>query len=198
MQHPRGRAVTAIADVGLEDRFLAGIDGEGLFAVTPAGAEPLEPGTGIEADHVTSLAGFRDAGNLVLLATTWGEAIYRSSDLGASWQHFSDGLFKNEQADCDEFKRPHFGRVLVSDDHVLFLASFCGVFRSDSRGRTWYKFEITFDSVAGLDVAPVGDSELELAVSTYGSGMLASRDRGGSWRIENTGLHHPRLGPIAY
>ena len=42
----------------------------------------------------------------MLLATTWNEAIFRSDDLGASWQHLFAGLQKNDQA--DEFGRPHF------------------------------------------------------------------------------------------
>jgi photosystem II stability/assembly factor-like uncharacterized protein len=132
----------------------------------------------------------------LLLASTWKQALFRSDDGGVTWRKYGQGLIKNKQADL--YGRPHFNRVAVADNAEVFVGGFCGVFRSNDLGTSWYKLEPTLYHIVSLDISPASQAEYSIGITTYAGGAYSSEDKGASWQVNNRSLTNPRLGPIAY
>src|SRR5262249_47569015 len=74
--------------------------GNGSVALTQNGAECHVRAVGLQGHHITSLASTRNAqGNPVLFASTWRDAVFRSEDVGGSWERHGAGLTTDRQAD---------------------------------------------------------------------------------------------------
>jgi len=198
-QHPRSQKITCIE---LPPRFLlnkpffTGTNKEGVMRVVNGGSTFQEASNGIPADYITSLDSFYEDERLILFASTWHEAIFRSADNGATWRNYGTGLLKNKQA--KEYITPNFLKIAIADDSTVFLGGFCGVFRSNDKGQSWYKLETFLDLILGIDLSPPTRSGFTVGITTYGSGVYSTGDDGVSWKISNRGLMNPRLGPIIY
>jgi photosystem II stability/assembly factor-like uncharacterized protein len=140
-----------------------------------------------------------DAATGTIIATGksgwFGPAIWRSSDLGATWQHSSEGLTYGDDAPTVEA-----AWSLASDGTSIYAGvEPAGLFRSDDGGASWQE-------VAGLrahpsrpDWQPGGGGlilhtvvtspndagRLMTAIST--GGVFASDDAGATWEPRNRG-----------
>jgi photosystem II stability/assembly factor-like uncharacterized protein len=197
--HPRSLGITSIElppGVLPDGPFFIGTEEEGVFRVTHGGTDFHAAGSGVSGKHITSLASLYEDGRLILFASTWDEAIFRSEHAGVTWSQYGIGLEKSIQA--DNYQQPHFTKIAIADDSTVFLGGFCGVFRSNDRGQSWHKLDTTALHIVGLDISPPIDSGFIVGISTYGAGMYSTNDGGVSWGINNRGLETPRLGPIAF
>lgn len=196
-QHPRFRRITCIevpAPFTRANTIYVGTEGEGVFRVRDGMFHPS--GEGMDGIHVTALASAQREDRLELFASTWDGRVRRSVDAGATWTTHTDGLMTSKQAHSR--RQPHFKRIVASDDGILFLGGFCGVFRSDDRGESWYTLETTLHHIVGLDVSPSSEAGYTVGITAYGGGAYSTPDGGGTWHVNNRGVASPRLGPIVY
>ncbi len=198
-QHPNSQKITCIElprRFSSDEPFFIGAGKEGVFRVINGGSTFQDGSSGMSGKYITSLASFYKNDRIILFASTWKEAIFRSEDAGTTWKKHGSGLMKSEQA--IRYLEPHFKKIVISDDLIFFLGGFCGVFRSDDRGQTWLKLETLLHHITGLDLSPPTDSGFTIGIATYGGGAYSTSDGGVSWKINNCGLIYPRLGPIVY
>lgn len=199
-QHPRNLKITCIEvprGSSPRQRFFIGTEEGGIFNVVGSGNTFLDASEGIPDQHITSLATLYEDGRLILFASTWNDAIFRSEDAGTTWTHYETGLRKSEQA--DRYGEAHFTRITISNDSTVLLGGFCGVFESSDGGRSWSKlYTIPPHHIVGLDLSPPVDSGFTVAIATYGAGAYSKHDGGASWEINNRGLVTTRLGAMAY
>jgi len=208
---PAGRlpvetAVTVIeADISDSsgDSYFVGTGDHGLYRTADAGASFELLDNGLPGGHITSLDYSPDyANDHTLVVTTWKEAAYVSSDAGASWQHYSDGLSTDKQANTPKYFSPQFRAVRMTGNgaETLFLSGFDGLFRSADGGRHWEQLEtLAVGLIKSLDISPPdADNNYSLALGTYGGGAYISRDHGQTWTIGNHGLKTTRLGDITF
>ena len=159
---------------------------------------------GLDGQHVTSLLSPRDPGDTPLLfATAWREAVFRSDDLGRSWQKHATGLTTDRQADWPEFRRPHFKGLTASAtfaiDQTVFLGGFDGVFRSTDGGRSWRELRGSLPTglIVGLDVGSANDGDLRVGITTYLAGAYAMTATG-PWDVLSAGMEAGRLSALAF
>jgi photosystem II stability/assembly factor-like uncharacterized protein len=183
-------------------RLLVGTANAGIILLQ-VDARPQVRALGLPGQHITSLAcTHNEHGKPILFASTWKEALYRSEDEGASWTKHAKGLTTSRQADEPQFQRPHFRGIAVSSgygfDQTVFLGGFSGIFKSTDEGRSWQKMHgtLSIGLIVGMALAPLSDTEVHLAVSTYLAGIY-SHDTGGSWEVDNLGIEGHRLFDIA-
>ena len=143
-----------------------------------------------------------DSGMLYAAAASeWhGTVVWRSADLGETWEQSSEGLSYGEDG-------PPLTKVssLTATDGRLFAgADYPGVFQSTDRGATWRLFTTLDDQAARErwlqpDASPPGrlgviatmphprDSR-RLFVNVQGFGVFESGDGGASWAPRNDGM----------
>jgi photosystem II stability/assembly factor-like uncharacterized protein len=196
-QHPKQTKITCIElpqGFSLSKPFYVGTQDSGIWQI--ASHKDFQACSESMKDPITSIASYNEKDRLILLATTWDEALYRSEDDGKSWNKYASGLRRSSQA--YQYKKPHFTHIAVADNSTVFLGGFCGLYRSDAPGNSWHKLDTIFHIIIGLDLSPATGSDFEVGISTYGGGTYSKNNHGDSWKINNTGLPSPRLGPIAY
>jgi hypothetical protein len=179
---------------GTDRNWYIGTEGTGLIRLGPGG-QALPEGA-LSGMHVTDLASTTKDGALVVFATTWDEAVFRSMDGGLSWQKFDSGLKQDIQA--DQYGEAHFSKLVIANDSTVIAGGFCGVFISTDVGETWHSLPVALHHITALDVSPVDDGDFAIALATYGGGSITSYDSGVSWQTHNVGLRNPRLGPMAF
>lgn len=177
--------------------FFVGTRDHGLFRTTDNGRSFQQAGRALKGHHIISLAvqpGF-------MIATTWKEAAFISTDEGNSWTKYSDGLLTDKQANTVKYFSPQFRQIAIAgkDGKTLFLAGFAGLFKSGNHGKNWDELEILPVSlIKGLDVSPSDNDDYSIAISTYGGGAYFSHDHGDTWVIANKGLNTTRLMDMHY
>jgi photosystem II stability/assembly factor-like uncharacterized protein len=167
------------------------------FAGTGAGVLRIGAGTehlGLDDHRISAIHAFRTgAGDLVILAGTYGEGMFRSTDEGTTWTPANEGLTAPA------------ARTIVPDPHVQG-ALLCGteparLFRSLDAGTTWSELHgilalgshdewyLPYSPRAGAlrnVYAPPDDTGRLLAAVEVG-GLLQSPDRGETWSIDSVG-----------
>ena len=198
-QFPAGKKITCLElppGFSLDRLFFIGTEKEGVVRVLNGGTTFQKADGALAGKYITSLDSYHEAGRLILFASTWHEAIFRSEDNGATWSQYGTGLLKNNQA--NEYIAPHFSKITIADDTTMFLGGFCGIFRSNDNGHAWYKLETLLDLIVGMDLAPLSNSLFTLGIATYGRGIYSTESDTLSWDINNCGLVNTRIGPLAY
>ena len=157
--------------------------------------QPLD--NGMSTRHIMSLT-FSPmfAQDHTMIATSWREAAFISSDGGDTWVKFNKGLTTDKQADTVKYKSPHFQQVKIAsnDSQTIFLAAFTGLHKSTNGGHSWREMETRpVNLIRGLAVSPASKDTLSIAISTYGGGAYISHNQGASWIIANKGLENTRL-----
>ena len=112
--HPSGQWVTAIElpeTFGKDGFLFVGTETAGVSRIGHDGETATGQGDGIERQAVTGIVSTDEDGQLIVLASTWSQGVYRSSDNGLSWVRHDTGLKKNRQADL--YGVPHFSHLLV-------------------------------------------------------------------------------------
>ncbi len=138
-----------------------------------------------------------------IFASTWHEAVFRSSDGGHTWQKDTTGITTDAQA--DEQDAPHFYDLGISNtfekDGVIFLTGFDGVFKSTDGGRLWTQVEaLALNYITSLDISPTYDKDKTMAFANYHGGAFITYDAGHTWsNIDNNRyLKETRLYNIAF
>jgi len=134
-------------------------------------------------------------------ASEWhGAAVWRSADLGETWEHSSEGL----AYDADGLKLSKISGLSVAHGRVLAGVEAPGIFESRDRGVTWSLLS-TLDDQPGRDAwndpanqppghlglpAVVADAEerSRLWAVVQGIGVFETTDDGTSWTPRNRGL----------
>ena len=143
-----------------------------------------------------------DAGMLYAAASSeWhGTVLWRSSDLGETWEQSGEGLNYGE----DGPPLTKVSSLTVADGRLFAGADYPGVFQSTDRGATWSLFTTLDDQPAREkwlqpDASPPGrlgviatmphprDAE-RLFVNVQGFGLFHSEDGGSSWSPRNAGM----------
>ena len=137
-----------------------------------------------------------------LFATTWYEAVFRSTDGGQNWEKNEKGITKDPQADSAQYRSPHFRDLRISNSSdkgkTIFLGGFDGLFKSVNAGNDWFQLEtMPVSQIKGLAIS-TGDDNYSIAITTYGGGAYISKDEGESWFIANNGLKTTRLSDITF
>jgi photosystem II stability/assembly factor-like uncharacterized protein len=135
-------------------------------------------------------------------ASEWhGAAVWRSDDLGATWEHSSAGLSYGEESGLRLSK---VSGMVAAHGRLLAGAEGCGVFESRDGGRTWTLLS-TLDGQPGRDAwnvpsnQPPGhlglpgllahpDDPSRFWAVVQGFGIFETTDDGASWTPRNRGL----------
>ena len=165
----------------------------GVFCLTSDRLEPL----GLEGRRVSALHAERaTGGDVLILAGTYGDGIFRSEDGGHTWTPANDGL-----------TAPVLRTIAPDPTHPGALL--CGtepgrIFRSLDHGRSWQELEgvrhlpgcdewyLPYSPRAGAVrnvYSPPGQRQRLLASVEVG-GLIESRDGGQSWSYIDVGPDH--------
>lgn len=135
-------------------------------------------------------------------ASEWhGSAVWRSGDLGETWEHSSEGL---AYADADGRKVSKVSTLLASDGRVLAGVEAPGIFESRDGGDTWSLLSTlagqpgseAWDDPSNQPPGHLGISALmpdDGAASRFwaivqGIGIFETTDDGATWTPRNRGL----------
>ncbi|WP_300505126.1 YCF48-related protein [Crocosphaera sp.] len=134
--------------------------------------------------------------SLKIFVSTADMGVFQSEDEGENWKKINQGLTKDGQA--DEFKVPHFYELGIpptfSQDGVIFVGGFNGLFKSQNSGETWQELEtLSGGIVANLGISPNYKNDSTLGVVTYVGNAYLSSDGGNTWKTINKGLEPPRF-----
>jgi photosystem II stability/assembly factor-like uncharacterized protein len=145
-----------------------------------------------------------DSGSIYAAAASeWhGSAVWRSEDLGESWEHSSEGLgYGNGDG---ELKLSKVSGLAAAHGRVLAGAEAVGVFESRDGGKTWSLLS-TLDGLPGRDkwndpanqppghlgmpaIMPDEEDPSRFWVIVQGFGAFETTDGGASWEPRNRGL----------
>jgi hypothetical protein len=141
------------------------------------------------AAGVTSIQAVRML-NKRLYAGTFGQGVFVSDDLGATWQNFNLGLGGVQLFVSD---------LLVKGDSLYAATSGAGVaVRRLSGAGAWQNFGAAFEDNEDPNVNSLGSDGSRLVAAAGGNGLVYRRDPGDSdWTLsdlDNVGLHPGIMG----
>lgn len=130
------------------------------------------------------------------VSTAVGE-LYTSTDRGLTWSALS-----GPPRELSEQTNVHYRRLGISpnfkNDHILFLPTFEGMWKSNTAGTTWRYSEILPTSlVRSLSVSPAYGQDTTVFASTYGGGMVRTQDAAQTWVPLTTGMLNGYPDPTA-
>jgi hypothetical protein len=181
-----GLPATAVRSVRANgDTITAGAD-TATYASTDAGATWLrsaKPVAGVTSIEATRIRSGR------LYAGTFGQGVYISDDLGATWQAFNEGLvggILNSQFDISDLQ--------VRGDSLYAATSGAGVYmRSLAGPSAWLHFGDEFEPNQASNVNDLAVGGARLLASAGSNGAVFRRDPGDAeWTIsnlDNVGVH---------
>ena len=226
---PNAGALTSIAvspSFSSDNTFFVGTEKNGVFKTVDSGKSLTEVNQGLPFTVREKYGSFRKSPNgpvirkdeksitfiamspdyetdSTVFASTWNQAVFRSSDGGNTWKRYPLGLTCDSQADIDKYKSPHFRNAVISPtfgkDGTVFLGGFDGLFRSTDRGRHWIQMEtLPVSLIKGLALSPEDRYSLSIAITTYGGGAYTTDDQGAKWNIHSRGLETTRLSDVVF
>src|SRR5438067_803699 len=145
----------------------------------------------------------RDSGTIYAAASSewFGSAIWRSADLGETWEHSSEGL---GYPDGDELKLSKVSYVMPAHGRLLVGAEAAGLFESTDGGKT-FSLMTTFEGQEGREawndpaqqppghlglsaIIPHPDEADHFWVIVQGYSLFETTDGGQTWTPRNKGL----------
>lgn len=181
----------------VDQTVVVGTTTNGVFKSTDGGISFTAINTGITDQRIRDMAVvLTPQKKLELFASTWSESVFRSMDGGKNWSYFKKGLTTDIQA--DQYKVPHFNRVIASNDfnrdQTLFISGFDGLFKSINGGKDWEELEtLSRGTITSLAISPNYENDSSLAIVTYVGHIILSRDQGKTWKSFDKGLEVPRF-----
>jgi photosystem II stability/assembly factor-like uncharacterized protein len=143
----------------------------------------------------------------------YGAAVFRSDDLGKTWNHSSEGMTYGD----DGPKIPTVWNVTPANGSIFAGVEPAGLFRSDDGGATWqhvsglreHPSRPGWQPGAGGLIChtivphPTDDAKMFVAISAVGT--FATEDRGATWEARNSGVvdcnspdPHPETGQCVH
>ncbi len=139
----------------------------------------------------------RDGALLAAAGSPWyGQAVWRSEDLGATWTHSSEGLTYGEDGPAMRA----VWHVTPANGALYAGVEPAGLFRSDDGGRTWQHVKGLTDHPSrpgwapgngGLilhTILPHPDDPQRMWVAISAVGCFATEDGGKTWEARNKGV----------
>lgn len=160
--------------------------GEGLYRRQGNGAFELLEGD-LADDAITGVSVDDDR----VVAVSWTEGPFVSSDGGDSWTLVDDELTTTEMA--ADLGHPDFNVIAsgkgADGEHTYFLGGYDGLFRSTDPSAGWEELT-TQDSMylTALTLSPAYGDDGTLVATTYLNGPKLSVDRGATWTSLTPGL----------
>lgn len=168
----------------------------GVYQLSRGDLQPL----GLEGERIWAIHAWHDGDTDVVLAGSYGNGMFRSTDGGQNWSPANDGLTASAfRTIAPDPHRPGAilagtepGRIYRSEDGGLSWSELSGVLALEGI-ETWY---LPYSPRAGAVrniYAPSGDTSRLLASVEVG-GLLDSRDGGDTWSyirvLHDDDLHH--------
>ena len=110
----------------------------------------------------------------------------------------SHQMHMSDKKDGNDFQHVH-AVAMDAEGRTLFLGAHTGLFRSDDRGRSWKKVEMSATR-SGFDVMGVTPDPRDpktIYVATHEAGVFKSTDGGTTWKEVNSGLGGPDVHGLA-
>ncbi|HXM55405.1 MAG TPA: sialidase family protein [Candidatus Dormibacteraeota bacterium] len=164
-----------------------------IIAGTQAGVVRLDGGVerlGLADHRISAVHAFRDrAGDVVVLAGTYGDGLYRSADLGRTWTPITDGMTApaartigpDPLAPGGLICGTEPGRIFRSSDEGLSWTELDGI-RALPEHEEWYlPYSPRAGAVRNVYAPPGGRGDLFAACEV--GGLLHTTDGGATWSI---------------
>ncbi len=194
----------AIIAIALSPKFssdktvFVGTETGGIFKSTNNGGSFAQINNGLSDKKIEDIVIYPNSDRDFILASTWDEGVFQSIDGGNTWKKYSNGLTKDDQADQEGFKEPHFSDLSVSNafskDKTMFLGGFNGLFKSTDGGEIWQEIPtLSTSTIISMAVSPNYEKDSTVAFATYVKEINISKDKGATWQLAMKGLEIPRF-----
>lgn len=196
----------------------------GIFKTTDQGNSWEQMNNGLTDAYINALAVTSDR---KLLAGTLYSGLFISTDFGNSWSQMQNdfssksinciltnsegfvfvgttsGLYRATQnfdfwgkMDADFKTNNNINTIALDSSGNLYAGTNNGmIYKSTNNGVNWTKvFEITGSSIYKIVVSPNNS----IFATTWGNGILRSKDNGQTWELVNDGLFNPYITSMVY
>ena len=196
--------IGSLVDVVEGGALFAGAHSGGLFVSRDAGKtwDRAMRGISSEHEHIFTLAAFSHGSGIELWAGTQPAALYRSTDLGASWTEVP-GVRGVPGTDAWNFPVPpflaHVKNIAMhpAEPSVIYVCVEQGaLLKSTDAGTTWRELtsyvtaeDRWYHDMHRITISPTDPARLYL---TSGEGLYRSADAGATWTHLTT--RHDRIG----
>ena len=131
-------------------------------------------------------AAFANLPDCILVGLEQG-GIYRSTDVGATWQYACAGLTGNNPG----------GEAFATIGTYVFVVSGYGIYKSVDQGLTWTPSSNGLPPL-GLSITSLVAGGSNLFLGSYGAGVYQSQDSGATWTRASNGLADTNLLSLLY
>jgi photosystem II stability/assembly factor-like uncharacterized protein len=193
-----GRQISSLVFHAGSGQVFAGIAGHGLYASADQGRTWQLRASGLRIDHVFAMAVDGRQSHPVLYAGTLPPALFRSTDLGQSWQELST---LNEIPDADKWNfrappgAPHVKNIAFhpTERTTLFVCiEQGGLMKTTDAGQTWSElFAWQQDDTFYRDAhrLAIQRSDPDVMYLASGDGLCKTTDGGRAWERLTTGTY---------
>ncbi len=148
-----------------------------IFAATEQGVYKYDGTnwtlTSLVGKDVHSVSIGKTLATKVLYAATWGDGLYKSTNLGITWTQINNGLGGYLAIQS----------VVATSANIAYAASFGGgVYVTINGGGLWTKLNVGYDFVWSVAAIPaINPFNTKIFAGTYGDGLYRSLNGGTTW-----------------
>ncbi|MCX6133739.1 MAG: T9SS type A sorting domain-containing protein [Ignavibacteriales bacterium] len=186
---PYIQGLAIIADGNGGRKFFAGTWGSGVFVSSDEGSSWTIANSGLVCRSVNALAAFDSK----VFAGTNGCGAFLSTDGGATWNQNNVGM---------KFPNVYALAVVANEQGGTHLvAGAGGIYISSNGGATWKAANMAVGDVHAFAVSQVGNESPTIfagnnALDLHQVQVIASTDRGMTWRQQGTNINASRLNAL--
>ncbi len=194
----QGRQISSLVLELRSGVVFAGIAGHGLYASADQGRTWEPRASGLRIDHIFAMAVDERGSQPLLYAGTLPPALFRSRDMGQSWQEIAT---LNEIPDSDKWNfrappgAPHVKNIAFhpTEPNTFFVCiEQGGLMKTSDSGQTWTELfawqqdDTFYRDAHRLAIQPSDPDVMYLA---SGDGLCKTTDGGQSWERLTTGTY---------